>query len=123
MTELFWASVIIAPAAFVVFVPFASYLFLLATKRALEVDWMRHVTPSTVRRPTATRPMTTMAIGFVALSQFLATALILDGFGSDPFAGLALALGLGEWVAALGWIGLLIVSSSPHDGPSTEGEE
>ena len=107
-----------APAAFVVFVPFASYLFLILTRRSLGFQWMRHFTTLEGAHLQATRARTTMAIGFISVSQILATALIIDGFGDDPFARLALVCGFGEWGAALAWVGLLIAGSSPRDASS-----
>lgn len=112
MTDLFWASVFLAPAALVVFVPFATYLYLRATRRTLRSRWMQELSGERMCLPRQTSSTAVMAVFFVVLSQAMATALVVEGLGSDPFAGLALTLGLGEWTVALAWVVLLIRASS-----------
>jgi hypothetical protein len=112
VTGLFWAGVIIAPAALVVFAPFATFLVLKTTGRSLWSRWIQELTGEGVGAPQDSGAATVMAVFFVVLSQSMATLLIVEGLGSDPFAGVALALGIGEWVAALVWVVLVIRASA-----------
>jgi hypothetical protein len=112
MTDIFWASVIMAPAALVVFVPFATYLYLSRTRRTLRMPWVPSLLGQESIEPRIYTSDTAIAIGFVVLSQLVATSLVISGLGSDPFAALALILGVGEWLAALGWVVFLIAASS-----------
>lgn len=120
MTSLAWASLIIPPTALVIFIPMATYLFLLVTKRSPGGRLRRVIDTFEDVHLQRTWGGGLMAIGFVTISQFLATVLILDGLGRDPVAHGAVIAGGAEWCAALAWMGALFVGSTPPapSGPS-----
>jgi hypothetical protein len=95
----------------VVFVPFATFLALKTTRRSLRSGWIQELTGEGARVPQDSGAATAMALFFVVLSQSIATLLIVEGFGSDPCAGIALALGIGEWVVAVAWVVLVLRAS------------
>jgi hypothetical protein len=112
MTDLFWASVIMAPVAFVLFVPFATYLYAVQTgsrPRRWVLSLLGELSDGTDR----SRGSILWAIAWVVGSQIAATSLVLDGLGGGPSASIALACGVGEWLAALAWLGFLRATSSP----------
>lgn len=113
MNGLFWASVIIAPAAFLVYVPFATYLFVVVTGRSPRPHWIRSVAGDSMGRIQRTSGGTAMAILFATLSQAAATSLVLDGLQERPFSLLALAAGIGEWAMAIAWLVFLHFASAP----------
>ena len=114
MTGIFWASVMLAPAATFMFVLMAPVLFLFVTKRSIRAEWIRRITTldGDDREPTWGDAL--VALVAVVLSQGLATALILDGIDDRP-AFIAVIAGALEWVVALAWLGLLVGGSSPRD--------
>ena len=122
MTSESWASVIIAPVAFVLFVLFATRLFIVLTKRSLRFHWIRTITGLESDDPHASGDIL-IAIGAVTVSQFLATVLLLEGFIDDPVAPVGFIGGAAEWCAAIAWVGLLIVGSSPPNGGTGGGPD
>jgi hypothetical protein len=69
MSTEFWAGVVLAPAAFVLFVLFATRLYLDLTKRSIRFDWIRTITGLESGHSTATG-VTIIAIAAVVISQF-----------------------------------------------------
>lgn len=111
MISLFWASVIMAPVAFVIFVPFSTYIYIAVTAVTPRYHWVRALAGNSEGRIEPSRGATLMALFFAALSQVAALSLVMDGFGPDPFADLALACGSLEWLSALAWLAFLRATS------------
>jgi hypothetical protein len=117
VTDLFWASVITAPAAFVVYVPFATHLYAVQTG-SRPGRWVHSLLGEPSDGAERSRGSILWSIAFVVLSQIAATSLVLSGLTGNPSASIALACGLGEWAAALAWLGFLRATSSPADHSS-----
>jgi hypothetical protein len=116
---LFWASLILAPAAFVVYVPFATYLFVVVTGRSPRPYWIRSIAGDSIGRIRRTAGGTVMAILFATLSQAAASCLVLGGLQEGPFSPLALAAGIGEWAMAIAWLVFLHFASAPTGDQSS----